>query len=163
MFLLLILARVTLPKPGTHSPALPRTLCRPHCPVWPCRPDSDVWTFSCLVMLNRHIIKKYTRLLTFPITSWTPGGGRTRFFKGNPSCYPTECPFSPQPLLTVLNTVYILPHTGFSWGWQWHGRKSCLFLSETTSLVQQNNANSAEKAFIMQNGWTHHAFFCNRL
>lgn len=84
LFLLLILARVTLSK-NRNLQRCPGPLC----PVWPHRPDSDVRTFSCLVMLNRHIIKKYMRLLTFPIASWTSGWGGTRFFKGKPFCYPT--------------------------------------------------------------------------
>lgn len=99
----------------------PRTPCRPHCPVWPPRPDPDVQTFSCLVKLNGHIIKKYMRLLTLPITSWTSGWGETSFSKGKLSCYATECSFSPSalahsPFSIQLNLVYILPHTGFSGG-----------------------------------------------
>lgn len=122
MFLLLILVRVTHTDKNTNSqPALPRTPCRPHCPVWPRRPDSDVQTFSCLVMLNRHIIKKYRRLLTLPITSWTSGWGETSFFKGKLSCCPAECSFcssalAHSPRSIQLNVVYILPHTGFSGG-----------------------------------------------
>lgn len=99
---------------GTHSPALPRTPCRPHCPVWPRRPDSDFWTFSFLVMLNRHIIKKYMRLLTLPVTSWTSGWEETSFFQGKPSCYPAECSFCPSalahsPFSTQLNAVHPSP------------------------------------------------------
>lgn len=77
---------------------------------------------------------------------------------------------APNPFSIQLNAVYILPHTVVSQregGWQGAGSstggKSYLFLSETTILIQQNNANSAEEALTMQNGWTHHAFFCNRL
>lgn len=93
----------------------PRTPCRPHCPVWPHRPDPDVQTFFCLVNPNRHIIKKYMRLLSLPVTSWTSGWGETSFFKGKLSCYPTECSFSPSalahsPFSIQLKLVYIPPH-----------------------------------------------------
>lgn len=132
----------------------------------------DVWTFSCLVMLNRHIIKKYMRLLTLHITSWTSGRENPSFCKGKLSCYTPEPSLpppdpAPSPFSIPLNLIYIHPHTVVSQrgaeGWQFHRRRSYLFLSETTVLIQQNNANSAEEALIVQNGWTHHAFICNRL
>lgn len=91
MFLLLMLARVTLPKPGTHSPALPRTLCRPHCPVWPCRPDSDVWTFSCLVMLNHKKVHEASNFSYHLLDSWR---GRNKLFQGE-AFLSVHCPPSP--------------------------------------------------------------------
>lgn len=81
----------------------PRTLCRPHCPVWPPRPDPGVQTFSCLVQLKGHMIKKYVRLLTLPITSWTS------FSKGKPSCYRAECLFSPSALAHSPFSIQLKP------------------------------------------------------
>lgn len=112
------------------------------------------------------------RLLSLPVTSWTSGWGETSFFKGKLSCYPTECSFSPSalahsPFSIQLKLVYIPPQWFLGGrrvsgaGGDTGGNRAFFFLSETTFLVQQNNVNSAEKALIMQNGWTHHAFFCN--
>lgn len=122
MFLLLILARVTHTDKNTNSqPSPAQDPVQTLLPCQPRRPHPDVQTFSCLVVLNRHIIKKYMRLLTLPITSWTSGWEETSFSKGKLSCYPTECSFPPSalahsPFSIQLNIVYILPHAAFSGG-----------------------------------------------
>lgn len=135
----------------------------------------DVWTFSWRVMLNRRVIKKVHEASNFAYHRPDFWLGRNKLSQGKAfllyySVFIPPSALAPNPFSIQLNAVYILPHTVVSQregGWQGAGGgtggKSYLFLSETTILIQQNNANSAEEALTMQNGWTHHAFFCNRL
>lgn len=141
----------------TCSPALSRTRLL------------GVWTFSCPETLSRRIVKKYVRFLTLLITSGTSGWEEASFFLGKLSCYAAErsSPLSPRSQPSQHPTqgrFHPSPRRCCSGregggGCRRHGRKPCLFLAETTTLIRQNNANGAEEALIMQKGWMRRAVF----
>lgn len=128
-------------KMQTCSPALSRTPRKPHCPFFATRTWLlDVWTFSCLVMLNRRIIKKVHEASNFAYHLLGFWVGRNQFFQGEAFllCYWAFIPpsaLAPNPFSIQLNVIYILPHSVVSQReggrvagvWQWHRRKSNLF------------------------------------
>lgn len=104
-------------KMQTCSPALSRTPRKPHCPFFFATRTwlSDVWTFSCLVMLNRRIIKKVHEASNFAYYLLGFWLGRNQVFSrgsfpvmlltvhsplspcSQPFQHPTKCHLHPSP------------------------------------------------------------------
>lgn len=100
MFLLFILLRVTHTKTGAQpclGPHADPTALSGHADL------TDFWTFSCLVMLNRHNIKKHMRLLTLLSPLGLLAGKKQAFSRGSLPVIPVNVDSPPQPLLTALS------------------------------------------------------------